>query len=88
MARHKSALKAARHSEHRRLTNKSNKSRVKTAIKDGRAVVKSGTPEERTAVLPELYSVLDRMSRRGVIHPNKAARLKSRISRSAAPAKA
>ena len=88
MARHKSALKAARHSEQRRLTNKSNRSRVKTAIKDVRAVVKSGTPEERNAAIPELCSVLDRMSRRGVIHPNKAARLKSRISRSAAPAKA
>jgi small subunit ribosomal protein S20 len=88
MARHKSALKAARHSEQRRQTNKSNRSRVKTVIKDSRAVVKSGTPEERNAALPGLYSVLDRMGRRGVIHPNKAARLKSRISRSAAPAKA
>jgi small subunit ribosomal protein S20 len=88
MARHKSAMKAARHSERSRLTNKANKTRVKSAIKESRAVAKSSTPEESKAVLPALYAVLDRMSRRGVIHPNKAARLKSRISRSSATAKA
>ena len=88
MARHKSALKAARHSERNRITNKSNKTRVKTTIKESRVALKSGTPEEQKAVLPKLYSVLDRMSRRGVIHRNKAARLKSRITRSSAIAKA
>jgi small subunit ribosomal protein S20 len=86
MARHKSALKATRHGEQRRLINKANKTRVKSTIKDSRIALKSGAPEGRQDVLPQLYSVLDRMGRRGVIHPNKAARIKSRLTRSSAKA--
>ena len=31
--------------------------------------------------LPGIYSTLDKMSKKNIIHPNKAARIKSRISK-------
>ncbi len=31
--------------------------------------------------IPDIYSVLDKMSKKNIIHPNKAARIKSRISK-------
>ena len=87
MARHKSALKAARHSLQRRAINKANKSRVRTTIKQTRSIVESGDAGKTPAVLSNLYSVLDRMTRRGTLHRNAAARLKSRLTKKAAAAK-
>ncbi len=31
--------------------------------------------------LPEIFSVLDKMSKKNIIHPNKASRIKSRMSK-------
>ena len=31
--------------------------------------------------LPRIYSILDKMTKKNIIHPNKAARVKSRISK-------
>lgn len=84
MARHKSALKQARHSLKRLAINKANRSRVRTIVKQTRALIAAGDPQAAKPALPELYSTLDRMARRGILHKNAAARLKSRITKHSA----
>lgn len=79
MANTKSALKAARVSERRRARNKPIVSAVRTFVgKANKAVVAkdpSGAPD---AVL-QAIKTLDRAAGKGVIHPNNAARRKSRL---------
>ncbi|MBI1746237.1 MAG: 30S ribosomal protein S20 [Acidobacteria bacterium] len=79
--RHKSALKANRHSEKRRLINKGNKSRLRTALKAIRVKIEDGLVAEARSALPQLYSVLDKMIQKGVIHENAVARYKSRLTK-------
>jgi small subunit ribosomal protein S20 len=87
MARHKSALKQARHSLQRQTSNRANRSRVRTAIKKTRNIIIDGNQEAVPTAIPELYSTLDRMARRGILHKNAAARLKSRMTRQIASSK-
>lgn len=37
--------------------------------------------QEVEKLLPALYSILDKMAKRNIFHPNKAARLKARLMR-------
>ncbi len=81
----KAAKKWAKQSEKRETRNKSAKSRLKTLYK--RAV---DSNEGAAATLAE--SSLDKAAGKGIIHPNKAARKKSRLAgamkrASVAPAK-
>lgn len=78
MANKKSALKAHRQSEKRAIRNKSVKSAIRTYVK--KAVVAIGAGEETAAAaVREAMSNLDRAARKGIIHPNAAARRKSRM---------
>lgn len=83
MQRHKSAMKAARHATKRNQMNSANATRVRKTVKAARKAVEEGNQAEVKTALPFMVEMLDRMSRRGVVHPNKAARLKSRITRQA-----
>ncbi len=82
MANHKSALKRARQNEDQRLRNKSNKTRVKSVIKDIRTAVALNPSDQ--SLFPSLNaakSVIDKASKKGSIHHRTAARKISRISR-------
>ena len=79
MPRTKSALKQLRKSEKRRLRNQAYKSRVKTFIKKALAAIQSGSRAAAEAAVREAVSIIDRTAERDVFHPNKAARLKSRL---------
>ncbi len=79
MPRTKSALKQLRKSEKRRLRNQAYKSRVKTFIKKALAAIQAGPRDAAEAAVREAVSIIDRTAERGVFHPNKAARLKSRL---------
>jgi small subunit ribosomal protein S20 len=90
MAHSKSALKRWRQSERHRERNKPVRSAARTAVKKARAVIGEGAADAREAV-EAAASVLDRAAKRRVLHPNAAARHKSRLMRalnraSAAPA--
>lgn len=74
----KSAVKRMRIAEKRRVRNQAIKSAVKTAIKKALAMV--GTAEKATA-FRKAISTIDKAASKGVIHPNKAARLKARLSK-------
>jgi len=78
MPQHKSAEKRVRQNERRRLRNKIRRSIMKTAIKK----VNNAT-EKETAVteLKKATSVIDRMALKGIIHKNKAANLKSKLTK-------
>lgn len=79
--RHKSALKAHRHSERRRQANQRNKSRLRTILKSVQSTIETGRADEARAKLSEVYSVLDKMIQKGILHKNTAARYKSRLTK-------
>ncbi len=78
MAHHKSALKRIRQNDKRRLQNRYYKKSARTAIKNLRDL-KDFT--EATTFLPKVVSMIDRLAKRGNIHRNKAANLKSGLMR-------
>lgn len=80
MPNHKSAEKRVRQSERRRQINRSNRTRVRSAIKKFRATISSGKGEELKTLLPETISTIDKAVQKGVMHKNAAARYKSRLT--------
>ena len=80
MANIKSAKKRARQSEKRRERNASARSMLRTSVKK---VVKAIDAKDKSAAEAALRAsepTLDRASARGLIHKNKAARHKSRLT--------
>ncbi|MCD8283603.1 MAG: 30S ribosomal protein S20 [Opitutae bacterium] len=81
MANIKSAQKNIRKSAANAKRNRAVKSRVKSVAKAAKAAVASGKAEAVKAVAPVCASVFDKAAKSGVIHPNKAARMKSRLAK-------
>ncbi|MCK4339015.1 MAG: 30S ribosomal protein S20 [Candidatus Cloacimonetes bacterium] len=77
MPEHKSCKKRLLSDAKKRNNNKYVKKTIKTSIKKLRNV---STKEEMEKMLPNVYSVLDKAVKKGVIHKNNAARRKSRIA--------
>jgi len=75
----KSAEKAARAAERKRLRNKSVKSATKTHVTRAEKLILSNEPEPARNAVATAISALDRAAKKGVIHPNTAARRKSRL---------
>ena len=73
----KSAEKRMRTNEIRAARNRAFRSRQRTALKRVRTANDSA---EGATALREASSLLDRAARKRIIHPNKAARAKSRLS--------
>ncbi|MEB3197323.1 MAG: 30S ribosomal protein S20 [Candidatus Sericytochromatia bacterium] len=73
----KSGIKRVEVADRNRQRNIAVKSEVKTRIKQARAAVEAQADVQSTTVTA--ISTIDRAARKGVIHPNKAARLKSRL---------
>ncbi|MEX2027366.1 MAG: 30S ribosomal protein S20 [Pirellulaceae bacterium] len=76
----KSAKKRQRQSEERRLRNKSTKTNLRTRIRKIREAVAAGKLDVAETEFVAITRRLDRAGARYVIHPNKASRLKSRLS--------
>lgn len=74
----KSAIKRARTSQARRARNRRDRSQVRTAVK---RVREAPDTELAEANLARALAILDRSARKGIIHRNKAARDKSRLTR-------
>ncbi len=83
MPNHKSSEKRVRQSERRKQINRSNRTRVRTAIKKLRAALSSGNGQELKTLLPATISTIDKAVQKGVMHKNAAARYKSRLTTSA-----
>ncbi|HEY8548761.1 MAG TPA: 30S ribosomal protein S20 [Vicinamibacterales bacterium] len=80
MANTPQAKKRARQAEKRRAHNASRRSMMRTAIKK---VLKAVEAKDKTAA-QEAYrqatSIIDRLARKGIVHPNAASRYKSRLN--------
>lgn len=73
----KSAEKRMRTNEIRAARNRAFRSKLRTALKHVRG---AASQADGSAALREASSLLDRAARKRIIHPNKAARAKSRLS--------
>jgi small subunit ribosomal protein S20 len=78
MANHKATKKDVRQAAKRRERNKYYGKTTRNAIRDLKAL-KDG--KEALKALPEVASQIDKLAKRGVIHKNKAANLKSKLAR-------
>ena len=78
MANHKSALKRIRQSEIKRLLNKYQYKTARNAVKVLRALTDK---KEALALFPKVAAMLDKLSKRNIIHTNKAANLKSKLAK-------
>ncbi len=84
----KSAKKRLRQNMARRARNRSKKSATKTQIKKVLAAIKEGDLERAESEFRLAQKKLDRIGAERIFHPNKAARLKSRLSARLKKAKA
>jgi small subunit ribosomal protein S20 len=78
MANIKSQKKRNRQNETRRLRNKSIKSDLKSSIRKVERAIESGEPTEELFNLAQ--KKIDTAAAKGVLHPNAAARQKSRLA--------
>ena len=79
MPQSKSAQKQVRVSEKRRLRNKSIRSLAKTNVTKTERLIFSGKLEAAREAVVATISSLDKAAEKGIIHPNNAARRKSRL---------
>ena len=78
MANHKSALKRIRSSESKRLTNRYKHRTTRNAIKKLREMENATEAQE---LLPTVSAMIDKLAKKNIIHLNKAANLKSGLSK-------
>ena len=81
-ARTPQALKRVRQSTRRNAILQPRRSAAKTEVKDALAAAAAGDAEAASVAVAEAASALDRAAKVGAIHPNAAARRKSRLMRS------
>ena len=74
------AKKTARVQERKRVINRRVRSTSRTAVKKAVSLLADRDPQAGGAVMSAV-STLDRAAQKGVIHPNAAARRKSRLMR-------
>lgn len=80
MAITKSAKKALRQSIRRKSGNIVYKNKVKSLIKEVRILVSQKKINEAQSLLPQVYKILDKSAKVGVLKKNAASRKKSRIA--------
>lgn len=78
MANHKSALKRIRQNEVRKLRNRYYHKTARTAVKVLRNEEDKKAASEQ---LPKVISLLDKLAKKNIIHKNKAANLKSKLTK-------
>ncbi len=78
MANHKSALKRIRQIEKRRTHNRYYGKTMRNAVRRFRALDNRKEAEEK---LPGIISLIDKLAKKAIIHKNKAANLKSKLTR-------
>ena len=78
MANHKSALKRVRSDEKKRDRNRYQHKTTRNAIRDIRA---EENKEEAGKKLSSVFSMIDKLAKKNIIHKNKAANLKSSLAK-------
>ncbi|MDH5631860.1 MAG: 30S ribosomal protein S20 [Gammaproteobacteria bacterium] len=80
MANSAQARKRARQADVHRERNTAQRSNMRTQVKKLLKLIKDGEKDAAAEQLKAASSFLDRAAKRGLIHANKAARTKSRLS--------
>ena len=78
MAYHKSSEKRIRQTKVRNEKNKYKAKTMRNALKDLRA---STSKKEAEEMAPKMNKMLDKLAKRNIIHPKKAANLKSSVAK-------
>ncbi len=78
MANHPSSKKRIRTNEKKRISNRYVAITARNAIKTLRSTTEKAKAEE---LLPKIASMLDKLAKKNVIHKNKAANLKSSLTK-------
>lgn len=79
MANIKSAIKNIRKNEKRRARNQLHRSRARTLVKKTRQLIEAGELDQAREMALLAAKALDKAAQKRVIHPNNAARRKSRL---------
>ena len=77
----KSAKKALRQNIRRRKINLKRKAELKSVIKQYKKLIAAGEKDKIKEYLTQVYKKLDKAAKTNLIKKNKAARLKSRLSK-------
>ena len=78
MANHKSALKRIRQDKKKNLHNRYYAKTMRNAVRKLRAITNK---EEALKLYPSVQKMLDKLAKTNIIHKNKAANLKSSLTR-------
>ena len=78
----KSAAKAMRQAERRRVNNLKTKTKFKAAVKKVKKLVTETNAKDAVTALKDAMSAMDKAVKRGVMHKNTASRKKSRLAKS------
>lgn len=79
MANHSATKKSVRRSTKRNERNRYQGKTTRNAIRDFKALDNKSAATEK---IPDISSKIDKLAKRGIIHKNKAANLKSKLSKS------
>ena len=78
MANHQSTLKRIRSNNKKRVLNRFQHKTTRNAIKKLKSIT---SEKEAKKLLPEVISLIDKLSKKNVIHKNKAGNLKSKLTK-------
>ncbi|PKK90412.1 MAG: 30S ribosomal protein S20 [Candidatus Wallbacteria bacterium HGW-Wallbacteria-1] len=79
----KAKKRHVRVSAEKRLVNRARKSAMKTELKKITGLIEAGEKSASVQELTNLYKMVDSLVNKNLIHRNKAARIKSRITKRA-----
>jgi small subunit ribosomal protein S20 len=82
VANHKSAEKRSRQSQVRRLRNRTNKTKMRNAIRKIENAIQAGSEEEAKEALQSAIPVIAKTASKGTIHKKNASRKISRLTKS------
>ena len=83
MANIRSAEKQNRQATKHRERNRAAMSRLRNVIKNTRSAIESGEPDAAKEALRNVYLVIDRTAKKGILKGNTADRYKSRLAAAA-----
>lgn len=81
MASHKSALKRIKQTRTRTARNRMHTTRLRHQIRKLRTALAAKDIASAEALLKPTFSLIDHSIHKGILHPNTAARYKSRLAR-------
>lgn len=80
MASHKSALKRIKQTLQRTVLNRTHRTRLRHQLRRLRAAIEAKDKAAAQALLRPTLALIDHSTHKGILHPNTAARHKSRLT--------